>query len=402
MPPLPPVSKVPSAPKPDFGLHTAAAVHYRTWILNPDGSVAQPPRAWKKNLILDAGLNQVATNRWAALTRYCAIGTGVPVLRRDSGATTLTLAGGHCTASAGFFVSQDVGRQIKLNTGQEMYVTVYNTATDVTVDNAGAAGPIAGTVWYVNLTGLVTETKRTGNCTLGAGDNQSTFSVDTWSHKRTFIHTAEAGPVTYREIGWSPSAGAGANLFGMDLIAGLGDSLTAGQQYKVQVTLTQVFSPTTPQAIADFGNAGLNTAGTVGFEGVNAGGDGSALASVTSSGGVNATYQELEPSAPANLSVRMALASATWAQGNLSGGTVAPPANTAKTSWSAAAYTGGSFYRDFTNVWDTTVVIAAVYGFIIGATTLAYGDKFTATQNKDNAHTWTVVFRLSWGRVLVN
>ena len=100
-------------------------------------------------------------------------------------------------------------------------------------------------------------------------------------------------------------------------------------------------------------------------------------------------------------SLIVALATATWSQGNLSGGTVSPPASTQKTSRSVAAYTAGNFYRDFTNVWDTTIV-CTVYGFIVGSVTLAYGDKFTASQSKDGTHILTVVFRLSWGRVLTN
>lgn len=375
-------------------------MHYRTEILNPDGSVARRS-PWKHNLVLDQGLNNVATDFWAAQTGNCAIGTGVPTLRRDSTPTTFTQAGTTLTASAGFFVSTDVGKIFKWGTGSagaELRITGFTSATVVTVGtSATQSTPTIGTIWYVDTTGLVTETKRTNNCSLNAGDNQSTFSVDTWTHKRTFLFPVESGSVTYKEIGWSNQSAAGANLFGIDQISP-GDSLSAGQQYKVIVSLTIKFSPTSPQAVADFGNNGFVTAGNAGFEGV----DTSTIAPVTSNGGITATYADLEPCDKNSLSARGYLATATWTQSNLTGSTVALPGGSiAKTSRSSAAYTAGTFYRDFSNVWDTTVV-ATVFGIIIGASSIGFSDKFTASQTKDGTHTLTVVFRLSWGRILTN
>ena len=69
--------------------HAAAAVLYKTAVLNPDGTVACS-RDFKRNLILDQGLNMIATKLWTECFAYCAVGTGSTPTKRDSGSVTFT------------------------------------------------------------------------------------------------------------------------------------------------------------------------------------------------------------------------------------------------------------------------------------------------------------------------
>ena len=387
-----------------LAVHQGAAVNYRTQILNADGTIARPWSPWKRNLILDQGLNKIGNGtKWASVFSQAAVGTGTPVLRRDSGAVTFTQAGNTLTASAGFFVSGDVGKLFKWGTGTagaEMYITGFTSATVVTVSVSATVGaPAVGTIWSVNLTGLVAEHARSGTYTQAGGDNGSSFAVDTWSLWRTFIFAAEAGPVTLTEIGWSENPAAGANLFGLDLIAGVGDSLLAGQQYKVQVRLTVTFSPATPRAVADVGNNGFVTAGNdlaayVGNNGgintVNADGSSTTNPNVFDMGGTGTTYL---------ITTAFALPGASSTTNFMPAGQVA-----ADTSNTWAAYTLGNFYRDLTSVFSIAVGNGNVYGLCIGPgnANASWCLAFTATQTKTSTNRITTVARFSWGRILTN
>src|SRR5579885_497216 len=382
-------------------VHEGAAVHYRTTILNADGSIAKR-RDWKKNLILDQGFNQIATNVIAACAANCAVGTGSPVLRRDSGAINLSRSGTTVTASAGFFVSLDVGRVIKFNSGEEMHVTAFTDSTHVTVDISGTISSGPGTVWYVNNTGLISESKRTSTLASDVGANGTSFSVDTISYQRTFIFSAETGAVTYHEIGWSPVSSAGANLFGMDIIPGVGDSLVTGQQYKVEVVLSLKLSPIAPTAVADFGNNGYVTAGNFTFEGLDIGSNDSSFGVLRSdNSGLIDGGSTMEPSATGM--GKLQIATSTWTQGGVIAGPASTPGAVAPSSYVRGSYTSGSFSRQATSQWDVSTANGTHYGIYVNAfASRCMSLKYTNPQTKDSSHVLTIIFQISWGRILTN
>lgn len=373
-------------------VHTSACVRYQTRILNPDGSVASE-RAFKNNLILDQGLNNVAASSWSQLFQYCAVGTGTTPVKRDSGLTTFTRAGTTVTASANFFEAADVGRLFKFDSGAEMYVTAYTDPLNVTVGTSGTIAAAEGTVWYVNQTGLTAETARTQTQSGGATENKSTFSVNTWTHQRQFLFPAVGAPVTYREIGWSHTSGA-PNLFGRDIIPGARDSLSAGQQYQVIVTLILTISPSTITAAPEVGTGGMVTVGTINFQYI-----GSRAFSTL----YDTNVRSLEPSATwdqssvkaANATFTLNAGPSNWG-GNISGGEGA--------NLYPSAYSAGSFSRSRTGTFAVTQANYAIHGYIFqddgGNGVLAL--KFTAPFTKDSLHTLSVVLTLTWGRTLVN
>ena len=391
--------------KPNLEIGSALSVEFDVEILNLDGT-AKPVGNRQKNLLLDSGLDKIATLGITTCMQYAAVGTGTNPTYRDSGAVTVTIAGGVATASAGFFAAADVGRLLKQDSGSERYITGYTSPTVVTVGGADSAASLF-TIWYVSDTGLQTESKRTGAYTNGATDNQSTFAAPgTWTHKQTFLFAAEAAPITYNEIGWSNSNAAGANLFGRALFI-TPPSLGIGQQLRVTLYLSVTLTPNTQTAVADVGNNGYNTSGTAMIEYCPAG-SADGISSISNPlGGPNnggTGYPQLEPFSGINHQLK--ILQATFAQAAAMSSTVGTAVGTVFTSSTTVvtpAYIAKTFYID--NVFNfplSSANTASHYGITLGQTNRNFSIKFTTPQVKDAAHTLSFTIRFSWGRTLVN
>lgn len=380
-------------------ISTRASVVYETFILNPDGSTASR-RAPKKNLILDQGLDQVAAYTWADCFRYCAIGLDPDPTRRDSGVITVSRSGTTLTASAGFFESGDVGRIFKFDSGETMYITAYTDTQHVTVDTSGTIAADSGTVWYVNDTALANEAARTNTVGLDSGDNGSSFSVDTITHKRTFIFPPVGSNTLFREIGWSPLASAGANLFGRDVIPGGGDFLVTGQQYKVVVRLILTLSPSAITAQSNVGTGSFDTTGDCNHQYIL-----TSYSYVETDGSSNNAARSLEPCKGAKLGIintSFSLnAGISYTDANIS--------TLAEYNLTLAGYGTGTFFR----TQSVTVPVLGgnstnITGFFFGsspgggAVNKGFGVLFDNPQTKDSDHTLTVELTLTWDRALTN
>lgn len=380
-------------------MKSAAQVHYRVSVLEAGRTVARLPR--KKNLILDQGLDAVAARTWCENFAVAAAGTGTDPVRRDSGAVTFSRAGNVVTASAGFFVASDVGRLIKWNTGEEARIVTYNSGTEVITADSGTIASDQGTIWYVNRVGLATESKRTNTYGTNGGDNGSTFLTDTWTHKRTFIFSAEVGTVTYREVGWSHTTTPGGNLFGMDLLPGAGVTLVAGQQLKIEVELSVTYAPASSTAWANV-IAGWSTPGVHGILA-------SSVSIVDPSGASSITgVATLEPGYT-TFPKRVALATNTDAPAPMiSGNNVTATGVILGKNLTPAAYTSGSFALTYSATFavgeaNSTAIRSISLGFLeSGFERTAYKVLLDAAETKDSDHTLTLTFTLSWGRILTN
>ncbi len=386
--------------KSDSHAHAAASVRYRLEILDAAGRiVARVP--WKKNLILDQGLNAVAARSWVDNFLIAAVGTGTTPTRRDSGAITISRAGTTLTASAGFFEADDAGRLFKFDTGEEVRIVSYTDPTSVETADSGAIAAAEGTVYYVNQTGLTTEAKRSTGYTTDTSDNGTTFLAGTLTFKRSFIFAAEVGTVNYREIGWSHTATVGTNLFGRDLFAGSGLVLIAGQQLKAIAELSVTLSPASSTAFVN-PITGWGDDGTCGIERA-------ALARVNADGNSNNSEEwlGLEPSTPiiAKAWTLTTSTTAIAAMTNAAGVGVAQ-----KITCISAAYVSGSFERTFTGKATIAELNAAnwrsiCFGSRHGSSAQTYS-AFRVLMNTDqtklSTHTLELTFKISWGRILTN
>lgn len=383
-----------------LGVGIGACVHYELAVLEGGRVVEQ--RARKRNLILDQGLNLVATTaRWCELFSYAVVGTGTTPVKRASGAVTFTRAGSTVTASAGFFQAGDVGRLLKFDSGEEMYITAYTDPQTVTVGKSGTLAASPGTVWYVNLTAHTAEVKRSNTYGTDSGDNGMTVSLGSMVNKRTIIFPAEAAPIVYNEIGWSHTGTAGANLFGRDIISG-GISLATGQQLKVIVTLTLTV---TPQASTAYTNvvAGWSQGGNYNAESISTN-FARAISFVNSDGSTAVqTQQVFEPSVAKTVHLSTD-ATALVAQTST---TLTFSGSVGNKTLNPDTYVTGTFTRTFRGTFaisegNSNAIRSLVVTAGAGVIDRIFRVLLNASENKDSAHTLELVFRLTWGRVLSN
>ncbi len=106
---------------------------------------------WKNNMITDFGLNSWNNRLPRTSVQFCAVGTdGTPNVI-DSEAITATQSGTVVTASASIFTASDVGRLFKFDSGEESYITSYAGVTEVEVtDSQTIAGATLFAIWKVN------------------------------------------------------------------------------------------------------------------------------------------------------------------------------------------------------------------------------------------------------------
>jgi hypothetical protein len=370
-----------------MNLHSNLSVTFETAVLERGRVVRR--NIPSRNLLLDVGLDLLASTTFWDAFKYCALGSGTKPTKRDSGAITVSIAGEVATASAGFFEAADVGRLLKLDSGQEVRVTGYTSTTEVAV--AGAVDDAASecTVWYVNETAHETQVKRTNTVTATNG----TWLSPTATWERTFLFPEESAAITYREIGWAPASSG--NLFGRALIPGGGDSLAPGQQYKVTVRLSASFN-LAQVAVASAGT-GVDIAGV------------SLMAS-----SYRALHGDVSMSNPFYFyndgNARMwepsvwpavkLINDAGWVIPAESADTAPAPSSYGSKGLTLDPYVSGSFRRTASATWAVTEGNGTIYGLSFGYQNWMH--QFTTPFTKADTHKLTLSFEKSWGRVLVN
>lgn len=326
------------------------------------------------------------------------LGTGTTPTKRDSGTVTATKSGSTVTSNAAFFEAADVGRVLKFDSSATEYtVATFVSNTQVTVTGAGDIGDSEFTIWYVNVTTHGAEFTRVNTYATDAGFNQSTFSVDTYTHRRTFLSSTFATARVIKELGWSNSNTAGAALLGRALVPGGGDSVEIGQQYRVQVEVSQKFYPATGTAVSDVGNNGFNTTGTFGIESLSGSPVvGSSGTTQGSSGAIVGMIQAFNVDIGTD---SRAIRPISTNSADLIGSLKA-------TATTMQNYVSGSYYRDH------LVTFAANDANSTNIRSISCQTNFTGTsairlllatpQTKDSLHSLTVRFRWSWARILNN
>jgi hypothetical protein len=369
-----------------------------------------PPQ---KNLILNQGMDELATNNLCNLFLRCAAGSGTTPTADDSGTTTAAQSGTTVTLSGGSFVftntATDAGKMIKWDSTEEARIVTVTDPTHAEVANSATVSAGQFTVYRTNQTGLTTELKRTGTYLAGAGNCETSVNAGAGSasHKRTYDFTAEVGSVTYNELGFSSNASAGANLFSRILL-GAGVSLVASQQLRVVYTLTMTFTPFTSQTVGTSpitGIAGATGAQQCGYPATTAilTSSGATDQSIPAGSTAPSASEELEPS---RVTQTMALSTVSTAFQTFGSTGVARNGSLSGAGAFVGSYTALSFTRTKAWVFSTSQGNGTTWrSFILGN-----GDGYTLTQGliylldsnmtKDNTHTLTLNLILTWGRTL--
>jgi hypothetical protein len=403
----------PSTLKPSIRavLHQAASVRYQATVR--DAATGQVVRQlpWRKNLIMDAGLDRFAQTSFVGLFAQAMVGTGTNPVMRYSSPTTFTQSGNTVTSSAAFFSASDVGYLLAygaqgsgvVSAANQQYITGYTNATTVTVSSSKTVGATVGAVWYVSQTTLQTFVKATSTY---AATGNGTFvtpgnPTSTFSHTRIFIFSVEGSPITYNEIGWSWN---GTNTFGRDLILPAGISLSTGQQLEVTLSITLQVSPTVQTAVADVSAGTWNTAGNAMIEYQSCHYAGNDAFSLLNSAGAQSTARVcLEP----NVVWQLSLIEGAYTQQATLQTTTNPKSNTCDTvAMTPATYSPGTFTRTA----STTIATGSLngltwYGVGLGAPTdpaWCFSIQLTTPNSKTSTYTLAFTFTITWGRILVN
>jgi hypothetical protein len=203
-------------------MHASLAGRLRIAVLEAGCIVEE--RDWESNLILDQGLDLLATVHFNQLFAACCVGNGTdPTNIRP--AATATASGATLTASAPTFSSADLDSDVRFDTGQyakiqsvtdSQHVTLF---TSITVSTATAF-----TILRTNQAILDNEIERTVQCSAVPGANltsseDDTLLIGTVLLQRTFLFPAAANTQTFTEVGFSNQAIAGANLFSRVLLS---------------------------------------------------------------------------------------------------------------------------------------------------------------------------------------
>ncbi len=159
----------------------------------------------KPNLILDYGLDEIASNLWADCWRYCAVGTGTTPTADDSGLINATQSGTTVTAGSSFFSVSDVGKLLVFDTGERAYISAYTSDTVVEVGiSRTVAGATAFATWRVDQTQLTSYVQHSTTINVGPAYNRTDVldSGVTLRMRRTWKFPAEPSAITYYEVGF--------------------------------------------------------------------------------------------------------------------------------------------------------------------------------------------------------
>ncbi len=127
--------------------HTAARGRVQCQVIDCKTKQVVREYPWQENLILDVGLDMIATGQWADCIGYGAVGTGnTPTKDLPDG--FYTRSGTTVTRESGTrdFIAGDVGKLLRFSDGTESKITVYTNATTVTVADSGTVPLVAPTV----------------------------------------------------------------------------------------------------------------------------------------------------------------------------------------------------------------------------------------------------------------
>lgn len=373
---------------------------------------------WGKNLILNQGMEEVASRVWCSLFTHGICGTGTLPNSVDSTtdtasqtATTVTSVGG----TINFTSDAAAGDMIKWDSGSEARITSVTDASNVEVTPSQSVGSGEYTIYKTSRVGLQTEVKRSNTYLTGTGNCGTTLSGTTLQNRRTYDFSVEAGPATYTEVGVGWASSLATTVFSRILL----DSpiaLVAGQSLRLVYQLNLTLSPSTP-VVKNLPVGGwpvapsVNTDGQEQIQNLN-------ISSVAEAGSTvpYANVYVLDPASPNDFSYGRVFALSTNSSALAAFGTATSRATTAfvcSVAPTNAAYTPMSFQLDVSVVFPVAEGVSnnirsvimggrnggwSYYPYDTGRQSFVF--LFDQDQVKTNTQTLTFTVRFTWSRVL--
>jgi hypothetical protein len=362
---------------------------------------------WQKNLILNTGLDMIAVRTWADCFTHCAVSTGTTATQVDSGTTTAERAAAVVTLSGGSFVfaNGDVGNTIKWASGEVARITVFTSTTQVTVATSGTIAAGLFTLYRTNQTGLaVNETKtRTNTYLTGTGNCGTTYTAATGNMvmRRTYDFTAEAGAVTYTEVGISYTGTIASNNLFSRILLSPSVTLDIDDQLRVIYELDITQTPCAPRSVAPtITGWGSTTPGNEMMENYG-------LYYVNTSG--------VTASDPASGTSEPSFARQIWISDSTAGLQSVPSVSVAVTgrtgttfknkaatlsTYAASAFTRNKSISFTTTEGNMSGIKSIVQGHISGNSYPGLAFLLDNAQEKLNTKTLSLIFTYTWGRTL--
>lgn len=408
---------------------------YKTFVVKGDtDEVVWEQPEWKKNLILNNGMNQVYTNCIVDLMLYAASGVGTRPNSLDGGASTISQSGATVymvgrtgladfTSSNGTYAaSVEAGDVIQYSNLSESFVTTVTDGFNLQVTpNYTFSTPLTFTIWKTSQTGLESEVSRSTSYLVGASYARTTQAGNVATHRRTYDFSVVGSSQTYNELGicWTGTIG-DATVFSRFLLS---PSITIDPGFKLRVMydLQTTWLPITESyKTASIGNwpvaPSTNTLGTESLQSPSANKP-LLISEVNSFDGSSQLSQSiLDPAWTTYDSTHYA---SVWVSPNTTNlaSFGSPSVDRSSNSYSTtvmskAAYVNNSFYLDKTGTFTAASFnrsdLASV-GLGVGSstTTLAattarqgMAFRFNQTQSKANTQTLSFTYRWAWTRTL--
>jgi hypothetical protein len=187
------------------GIDLKLRVNVKATVMKGDKVVREYPI--QHNLILDSGLEALATQYTSDCFKTACVGNGITPTERSVGSVSAT--GGTAT-SAGTFLASDIGKLLYFpSAGIQTKITGFTSTVEVTIADTTVIDAEVATIYNVDQTQLASyvvgsETYRTAD----PGDNgwdetvvyEASQDIRRW---RTIQFPTEVATITYTEGGWT-------------------------------------------------------------------------------------------------------------------------------------------------------------------------------------------------------
>lgn len=407
------------------GINQSFQGFYKAAVVNSKTNEVKWESDWRKNLILNQGMDAVYSQNLGDLTLYGICGTGTRPNSISGETSQITQSGAtvylnvrtglaNFTSSNGTYAaSVQVGDMLKYANNSESMVTAVTDGFNlqVTPSYTFSSGQTF-VIWKTSQVGLETETKRSSNYVTGTDNCGTTTNVNVRTWRRTYDFTTEAVQASYNELGVGWASSGATNVFSRILL-GSPVIVDAGFNLRVVYDLVGTFNPTSSvYSTASIGGwpvaPSVNTIGSESLQNF-------LTSTITTSGTTDASSAILDPAflttaGPTYVSVFVS-PSATALSNFATGSDRSTNAGWTTSAMTKASYVASSYYVDKTGVLpvgtgNRTDLRSVGIGKLVGSSTPGQAGNnvcvflFDQTQSKNSSQTLSITYRSSWGRTL--
>jgi len=390
---------------------------------------------WGKNLILNQGMDRLASDYLANVTTYGVAGTGTRFNNVASGDSSGSVIGGVFGLTTGATGIQDlnsttyggwvggvlaVGDVIRFYDGTEINVVGSIGASTATVTPTATIATQSFAIWKTSQTTLQTEVKRGGagiagsSYLVGTGNCGSSAVNNVVQYLRTYDFSTESVQKTYTEVGvaWDTDDAPIKSTFSRILLPQT-LSIDVDQRLRLIYQLDVVFTPESASGVINATISGWPVAPATNTNMSQSIQLMTRVSSINTSGVATTTYASLEPPAIGN---NCSFFASTNSQSLVSLDSTPVNRNALGTadiaSSTADSYTAGSYivYKNATfalGQMNYTNLASFGFGANNPSATLPYNALgqafamlFNQTQSKYSSQTLTMTYKWTWGRTL--